>query len=274
MSPINRTLLAVVFLAVAAAQSPEPPLSDSRLSVHALVREDIFAGLLADDLERFSRGEKNIELLLEKRPSEKANLLAWRGTATLYRAVRAHEKDRAGEFQHHYRLALDLFSQAYQLDRGAAESPQLPEAPTRFWVTGCRRRIAPRPGHKPMTLTRRSGSSRLQLSRNCLCICGASFWPVSPSRPSGPAAPKRWHSTSTRYSSSCATPPTSRWRRNGKGTPRLPPPPASHAELVTSLGGSPLASLPSTVSDDARLRKPQVPSRPGRSGRRALSAEI
>lgn len=118
MSPIGRTLLAVVFLTVAVAQSPETPLSDSRLSVHALVREDIFAGLLADDLERFSRGEKNIQLLLESRPSEKANLLAWRGTATLYRAVRAHEQDRAGEFQHHYRLALDLFSQAYQLDPG------------------------------------------------------------------------------------------------------------------------------------------------------------
>jgi tetratricopeptide (TPR) repeat protein len=115
MYAINRIFLAVVFVTLAAAQSPEPPLSDSRLSVHTLLREDIFAGFLADDLERFSRGEKNIQALLEKRPAAKSDLLAWSGSATLYRAVRAHENNRGDEFRQKYQLALDLFAQARQL---------------------------------------------------------------------------------------------------------------------------------------------------------------
>jgi len=116
MFALKRTLLAVVFVTVAAAQSPEPPLSDSRLTVHTLLREDVFAGFLAGDMERFSRGEKNMLLLLEKRPSDKADLLAWRGGAALYRAVVAHENNRSDEFQQNYRSALDLFSQARQLN--------------------------------------------------------------------------------------------------------------------------------------------------------------
>jgi tetratricopeptide (TPR) repeat protein len=115
MSTLKRICLVVVFVTVAMAQSLEPPLSDTRLSIHTLVREDIFAGFLADDMERFSRGEQSIKLLLEKRPSDKPDLLAWSGGATLYRAVRAHEENRREEFQQHYRRALDLFSQARQL---------------------------------------------------------------------------------------------------------------------------------------------------------------
>jgi hypothetical protein len=109
---IVKTLLAVAFVTVALAQSPEPPLNDSRLTVHTLVREDIFAGFLADDMERFSKGEKNIELLLGQRPAQRPNLLAWKGGASLYRAVRALESNRRDEFDRLYRETLDLFSQA------------------------------------------------------------------------------------------------------------------------------------------------------------------
>jgi tetratricopeptide (TPR) repeat protein len=107
-----KTLLVVAFVTVAAAQSPQSPLSDSRLTVHTLVREDIFAGFMTDDMTRFERGEKNIQLLLEQRPDQKANLLAWKGGAALYRAVRAHEGNRADEFQRYYQQALDVFSEA------------------------------------------------------------------------------------------------------------------------------------------------------------------
>ncbi len=115
MRRISRIFLVVAFATLAAAQSLEPPLSESRLSIHTLVREDLFAGFLADDLERFARGEKNVQLLLEKRPAAKADLLAWKASATLYRAVRAHENNRGDEFQRNYQTALDLFSQARQL---------------------------------------------------------------------------------------------------------------------------------------------------------------
>lgn len=118
MNVIKKIFLVVALVTVAAAQSAQPPLSDSRFTVHTLVREDIFAGFLFDDMERFSRGEKNIELLLEQRPGQRGNLLAWKGGAALYRAVVAHEGNRADEFQRFYRQALDNFAEAAKLTSG------------------------------------------------------------------------------------------------------------------------------------------------------------
>jgi hypothetical protein len=120
MRNVKMSLLVIVsaIVAVGAAQSPQSPLSDTRLTVHTLLREDMFAGFLADDMERFSRGEKNIQLLLEERPAQRANLLAWQGGATLYRAVRAHESNHKDEFQDNYKRALDLFSEAGKLTSG------------------------------------------------------------------------------------------------------------------------------------------------------------
>jgi hypothetical protein len=118
VNSFKRIFLGLTLVTVAVAQSPESPLSDTRLTVHTLVREDIFAGILNDDMERFSRGEKNIQLLLEQRPSQKSNLLAWKGSASLYRAVRAHENKRDDEFLQNYRQALDLFTQAAGVGSG------------------------------------------------------------------------------------------------------------------------------------------------------------
>src|SRR5262245_2611853 len=115
MFRLGKLILVALFVTVAMAQSPEPPLSDTRLTVHTLLREDIFAGYLTDDIERLARGEKNLDTLLEKRPAAKSSLLAWKGGIAIYRAVRAHETDRADEFQRKYREALDLFSQAREL---------------------------------------------------------------------------------------------------------------------------------------------------------------
>lgn len=115
MYRISKIFLLLLCVTVAMAQTPEPPISDTRIPVHTLVREDLFAGFLADDMERFARGEKNIQLLLEKRPAAKSSLLAWKASATLYRAVIAYENKRSDEFQQNYRAALDLFSQARQL---------------------------------------------------------------------------------------------------------------------------------------------------------------
>ena len=96
-----------------AAQSPtEPPLSDTRLTIHTLVREDIFAGFLSNDMDRFARGEKNIDFLMEKRPGAKSDLLAWKASVAYYRAVLAYENKQNDEFQKYYRQSLDLFTQA------------------------------------------------------------------------------------------------------------------------------------------------------------------
>jgi hypothetical protein len=117
--PTPKSVLLVFLLGVAvAAQSPEPPLSDTRLTVHTLVREDMFAGFLANDLTRFSRGERNVEALLRQRPAQRANLLAWQGGGALYRAVRAHEAGDAMEFERLYQAARDAFAEATRLQAG------------------------------------------------------------------------------------------------------------------------------------------------------------
>src|SRR5262249_52817855 len=82
---------------------------------HTLVREDIFAGMLEDDMDRFARGEQRIAILLEQRPTEKSALLAWNAAAVLYRAVRDHEAGRAQEFDEKYAHGIKLISQARNL---------------------------------------------------------------------------------------------------------------------------------------------------------------
>ena len=118
MRKLPSALIVFAVVAVAAAQGPEPPLADTRLTVHTLVREDIFAGFLGNDLNRFARGERNIELLLEQRPSDKANLLAWRAAAAMYRAVLAHEASKPAEFTDHFQRATDNFTEAAKLSPG------------------------------------------------------------------------------------------------------------------------------------------------------------
>ena len=115
MTRPKTVLLVVALSAGVAAQSPDPPLSDTRLTVHTLVREDLFAGFLSNDQTRFARGERSVEVLLRERPDQRANLLAWQGSTALYRAVLAHEAGRADEFERLYRSARDAFAEASRL---------------------------------------------------------------------------------------------------------------------------------------------------------------
>ena len=113
-------VIGFLFVTVAAARSPqtEAPLSDTRLTVHTLLREDIFSGFMTDDMDRFARGEKNIDQLLALRPGQKGNLLAWKGGATLYRAVRAYENKQMDEFKKLYKQTLDYFAEAAKTTSG------------------------------------------------------------------------------------------------------------------------------------------------------------
>ena len=111
-------LLAVV--AALAAQSPDAVLSDTRLSVHTLVREDVFAGFRGDNMDRLARAERNIEILLKERPDQRANLLAWKGGTATYRAVRAHEAGQVDEYGRRYKEALDGFAEADTIGSGIA----------------------------------------------------------------------------------------------------------------------------------------------------------
>jgi hypothetical protein len=118
MRALTTVLLLTAVFAVAAAQSPEPPLSESRLTVHTLLREDVFAGFMANDATRLARAERNIEQLLRERPDQRGNLLAWRGLAHLQRAVRAHESGQSDQFEQHFQAARSAFADAAQASTG------------------------------------------------------------------------------------------------------------------------------------------------------------
>jgi tetratricopeptide (TPR) repeat protein len=116
MARTQLTFLVLVMISAAVpAQAPEPPVADTRLTIHTLVREDIFAGFLQNDLTRLARAEKNIELLLASRPADRAGLLAWQGSTALTRAVNANDARQSDQFRQHYRRSQDLFAEAMKL---------------------------------------------------------------------------------------------------------------------------------------------------------------
>ena len=118
MRIVKGALLAIAVMTTAAAQAPEIPLTDTRLSVHTLLREDIFAGFLDNNAERMARGEKNLDRLLELRPDSRAPLLAWKAGIAMQRAVRAHETGKPEEFTRYFKDARDTFATARQLASG------------------------------------------------------------------------------------------------------------------------------------------------------------
>ena len=118
MRPLKTALFVFGLVTVAAAQSPDLLLSEARLTVHTLLREDIFAGFRNDNMDRLSRAERNIDALLKERPEQRANLLAWKAGASTYRAVRAHESGHAEESERYLAEALDGFAAAAKLDSG------------------------------------------------------------------------------------------------------------------------------------------------------------
>jgi hypothetical protein len=118
MRVFKSALLVLAVATVAAAQSPEPPIADTRLTVHTLLREDVFAGFLDNDMERVARADRNIELLLKERPGERANLLAWKAGVALHRAVLAHETGKPDDFARYFKEARDSFAEAATFSSG------------------------------------------------------------------------------------------------------------------------------------------------------------
>jgi hypothetical protein len=118
MRVFKGALLALALVTTAAAQSTEPPIAETRLTVHTLLREDIFAGFFENNMERVARAEQNIELLLKQRPGEQANLMAWKGGIALQRAVRAHETSKPDDFARYFRQARESFDAAQAASTG------------------------------------------------------------------------------------------------------------------------------------------------------------
>jgi hypothetical protein len=118
MRVFKSALLVFALVTTASAQSTEPPIAETRLTVHTLLREDIFAGFFENSADRVARAEKNIELLLVQRPTERANLMAWKGGIAVQRAVRAHESGDAAEFSKQFTAAREAFADAKKASTG------------------------------------------------------------------------------------------------------------------------------------------------------------
>lgn len=97
---------------LAQAPSASVPVHDPRISVHTLVREDIFAGFLGNDRARLENGERILSQLLIERPAAKASILAWQGWAALTRAAHAYEQNDQKQFTAQYQRATDFLAEA------------------------------------------------------------------------------------------------------------------------------------------------------------------
>lgn len=125
MRGLKGAVLAFVVTASAGAQSGDALLSDSRLTVHTLLREDIFACLIGNDMTRLAKAERNLEILLQERPGQRANILAWKASALVCRAVIAHEAGRADEFERLYAGSREIFAEASGLPSGNEGVPPI-----------------------------------------------------------------------------------------------------------------------------------------------------
>lgn len=97
----------VISTAAVCWAQPKP----ENLPVSTWVREDVFAGILVGDMERFEAGVKKLETYLADH-RDSGDALAWLAGTQLLRAVRAHEAGDRAAFQRHYDQAMATFARA------------------------------------------------------------------------------------------------------------------------------------------------------------------
>ena len=89
--------------------------NDPRLTVHTIVREDIFAGYMVKDMVRLARGEAMLEQLDKERPEQRQHVRAWQGGAATFRAVLAYERGDRAEGGRLYSAGQSRFDEALKL---------------------------------------------------------------------------------------------------------------------------------------------------------------
>jgi hypothetical protein len=89
--------------------------NDPRLTVHTIVREDIFAGYMVKDMARLAKGEAMLEQLEKERPDQRQHVRAWQGGAATFRAVLAYERRDMAEGDRLYSIAQSRFDEARKL---------------------------------------------------------------------------------------------------------------------------------------------------------------
>ena len=88
--------------------------SRPQLTIHTLVREDIFAGYMLGDMDRFQIGVGKVDEMLKEDPKN-APALAWKGSSELFLSVRAREAGDAQSFRTRYAKAREYLGKACEL---------------------------------------------------------------------------------------------------------------------------------------------------------------
>lgn len=103
---LRSSLLCLSLLLGAFAQLPP-----AGIRVSTWVREDIFAGLLVNDQERFAQGMSKIDSILAAEPKN-AEALAWRAGGEFYLALRAHENGQSARYRELRSKSNETFAEA------------------------------------------------------------------------------------------------------------------------------------------------------------------
>ena len=101
-------ITALGFLLAIAALPQERP---EGVPISIWVREDLFAGFLADSMDDFNRGVAKLDYILAETPDD-PRALAWRASADIYLAVRAAEVGRAAEYERLFASSNRLFDRS------------------------------------------------------------------------------------------------------------------------------------------------------------------
>lgn len=101
--------------------------NDPRLTVHTIVREDIFAGYMVKDMVRLAKGEAMLEQLDKERPDQRQHVRAWQGGAVTFRAVLAYERGERAEGDRLYSIAESRFTENTPYSRTATTWKENPE---------------------------------------------------------------------------------------------------------------------------------------------------
>ncbi len=102
--------IAFAFVGAAALTAERP----AGLSVYTWAREDLFAGPMGNDIERFDSGMRKVDEILQSEPKE-PNALALKGFGTAFRAFRSLDSGDRAAFDRQYDAAVRLMDEAAAL---------------------------------------------------------------------------------------------------------------------------------------------------------------
>lgn len=99
-----KRVLLLAFVAIAAWAARKP----ANVSPSIWVREDLFAGYLSNDMEKFARGERKVDQLLAENPNL-PGVRAWKASTQFFRAIGSLEAGDRAAFDAQFKEVIDTF---------------------------------------------------------------------------------------------------------------------------------------------------------------------